>query len=43
MKRKGMSLNDIHLRMIKLQEENDRLRNNHISIGEVEGLIKENR
>ncbi|KAL4438950.1 hypothetical protein ABPG74_016670 [Tetrahymena malaccensis] len=43
MKKKGINPNDIHQRLLKLQEENERLKKTHISINEVEKLIQENR
>jgi hypothetical protein len=43
MKRAGVNANDFHYKMMKLQEENDRLRTNTVSINEVEKLVQENR
>lgn len=43
MRRKGLSQEDTHNRLLKLQEENERLKKTHIAINEVENLIKENR
>lgn len=42
MRRKGTSVNEVHHKLLLLQEENDRLRK-AISIQEVEGLIEENK
>jgi hypothetical protein len=43
MKRKGLNTNDVHLQLMKVKEENDRLRKEFVSVTQVEGLIKENR
>ena len=43
-RRKGTSaINQVHNKLLILQEENDRLRNSHFSIQEVERLMEENR
>jgi kinesin family member 11 len=42
MRRKGTSVNEVHHKLLLLQEENDRLRK-AISIQEVENLIEENK
>ena len=39
MKRNGINANDLNFKVMKLIEENDRLRNNTVSIKEVEQLI----
>lgn len=46
MKRKnGLTggVQDVHTKLIHLQQENDRLRQNFVSISEVEKLISENK
>lgn len=43
MKRTGVHANDVHFKMIKLQEENERLKQNFVSVNEVEKLISDNR
>jgi hypothetical protein len=43
MKRKGLNANDIHFKFIKVQEENERLKKDTVSVQQVEVLIKENR
>lgn len=43
MKKKGVNPFDVHSRLLKLQDENERLKKTHISIIEVEKLITENR
>ena len=43
MKKHGLNIEDVHKRLLKLQEENEKLRKTHISINEVEKLIEENR
>lgn len=43
MKKRGVNPFDVHSRLLKLQEENERLKKNTISINEVEKLIEENR
>jgi len=43
-RRKGTSaINQVHNKLLILQEENDRLRNAHFSVSEVEKLMEENR
>jgi len=43
-RRKGTSaINQVHNKLLILQEENDRLRNAHFSVQEVERLMEENR
>jgi len=43
-RRKGTSaINQVHNKLLILQEENDRLRNAHFSVSEVERLMEENR
>jgi hypothetical protein len=43
MRRKGLQQNDIHVKLLKLQDENEKLKKTHISLNEVENLIAENR
>lgn len=43
MKRKGMSADDIHSKLMSLQEENEKLKKTSVSIEDVEKLIEENR
>lgn len=43
LKRKGMSPDDIHSRLVSLQEENEKLKKTSVSMEEVEKLIEENR
>ncbi|CAD8085756.1 unnamed protein product [Paramecium primaurelia] len=43
MKRKGLNSNDIHFKLMKIQEENERLRQANLSVNEVEKLMQENR
>ena len=43
-RRKGTSaINEVHNKLLILQEENDRLRQAHLSVHEVERLMEENR
>ena len=43
-RRKGTSgVNEVHQKLLMLQQENERLRQSHVSIEEVEKLIEENR
>ena len=39
MKRKGLNANDVHFKLMKLQEENDKLKSTTVSVSEVENLI----
>jgi len=43
LRRQGGGLSDVHNKLLILQQENERLRQAHISIQEVENLIEENR
>ncbi len=43
LKRKGLNAQDIHAKLVALQEENERLKKTHVSLAEVEKLIEENR
>lgn len=43
MKRNGINPSDLHFKMMKLQEENERLRFQAVSVSDVEKLIAENR
>lgn len=43
MKRNGINTNDVHFNMAQLQEENNRLRINNVTVSEVEKLISDNR
>ncbi|CAD8100499.1 unnamed protein product [Paramecium primaurelia] len=43
MKRKGLNSNDMHFKLMKIQEENERLRQANLSVNEVEKLMQENR
>lgn len=43
MKRKGMSPDDIHNKLMQLQQENEQLKKTSVSIEDVEKLIEENR
>lgn len=43
LKRKGMSPDDIHTKLLNLQEENEKLKKTSVSMADVERLIEENR
>lgn len=43
LKRKGLNPDDIHTKLLSLQEENDKLRKTSVSMVDVERLIEENR
>ena len=43
MKRKGMSPDDIHNKLLHLQQENEQLKKTSVSIDDVEKLLEENR
>jgi regulator of replication initiation timing len=43
MKRKGMSPDDIHNKLMQLQHENEQLKKTSVSMEDVEKLIEENR
>ena len=43
LKRKGMNPDDIHTRLLSLQEENEKLKKTSVSMVDVERLIEENR
>ncbi|CAD8195399.1 unnamed protein product [Paramecium pentaurelia] len=43
MKRSGLNQNDLHFKLMKMQEENERLREIQLSNDEVEKIIQENR
>ena len=43
MKKRGINANDIHMKLMKLQEENEKLKSQSMNVGEIEKLIKENR
>ncbi|CAK93845.1 unnamed protein product (macronuclear) [Paramecium tetraurelia] len=43
MKRSGLNQNDLHFKLMKMQEENERLREGQLSNDEVEKIIQENR
>ena len=43
LKRKGLNSHDIHIKLVSLQEENERLKKNNVPINEVEKLLDENR
>jgi len=41
-RRKGTAVHEVHNKLLMLQEENDRLRKDHVSVQEVENLMEEN-
>ena len=43
MKRRGLNAQDVHFKLMKVQEENSRLKKDFVSVNQVEGLIQENR
>ena len=43
MKKRGINANDVHLKLMKLQEENEKLKNQSMNVMEFEKLIRENR
>jgi hypothetical protein len=43
MKKRGINANDIHMKLMKLQEENEKLKSQSMNVAEIEKLIKENR
>ncbi|CAD8103063.1 unnamed protein product [Paramecium sonneborni] len=43
MKRNGLNQNDLHFKLMKMQEENERLREIQLSNDEIEKIIQENR
>lgn len=43
LKRKGLNSHDIHVKLMALQEENERLKKGSVAITEVERLVEENR
>lgn len=40
LKRKGLNAQDMHAKLMALQEENERLKKTHVSLAEVEKLIE---